>query len=169
MQPDDVVRMLNEIFDAFVPIIFENDGIVDKYVGDSVLAVFGSPEKDENQCEKAVRTALEMQKAVRKLSEGRKVRRLLVFDVGISIHTGEVIHGFIGSSERLEYTVIGDTVNRASRYCAGAGPGEIIISQSVYERIYHLVKVKPKTNRTKHPDVEPDLHAYIVTGLKDKT
>ncbi len=167
MHPDDVVRMLNEMFDAFVPIIFENNGIVDKYVGDAVLAVFGSPEKDENQCEKAVRAALEMQKAVRKLSEGRKVRRLPVFTVGISVHTGEVIHGFIGSSERLEYTVIGDTVNSAARHCDGAGSGEVIISKSVYERIYHLVKVQPKTIRTKHPDIEPDLHAYIVTDLKD--
>lgn len=169
MHPDDVVRMLNEMFDAFVPIIFENDGIVDKYVGDAVLAVFGSPEKDEHQCEKAVRAALEMQKAVHKLSEGRKVRRLPVFTVGISVHTGEVIHGFIGSSEKLEYTVIGDTVNSASRHCDGADPGEVIISKSVYERIYHLVKVHPKIIRTKHPDTEPDLHAYIVTGLKDES
>jgi len=168
MEPDDVVRMLNEMFDAFVPIIFEHDGVVDKYIGDSVLAVFGSPEKDDDQCEKAVRAALEMQQAVHKLGEGRRVRRLPVFDVGISVHTGEVIHGFIGSAERMEYTVIGDTVNRASRYCDGAAAGEVIISKTVYERVYHLVNVQPKVIRTKHPEIEPDLKAFVVEGLKRK-
>ncbi len=166
MEPDEVVRMLNEMFDAFVPIVFEHDGVVDKYVGDSVLAVFGSPEKDDKQCEKAVKAALEMQRAVRKLGEGRKVRRLPVFDVGISVHTGAVIHGFIGSAERLEYTVIGDTVNRASRYCDGAAAGEVVISQTVYERVYHLVNVQPKVIRTKHPEIEPDLKAFVVKDLK---
>ena len=169
MEPDEVVRMLNEMFDAFVPIVFEYDGIVDKYVGDSVLAVFGSPEKDDDQCEKAVKAALEMQRAVRKLGEGRKVRRLPVFDVGISVHTGAVIHGFIGSTERLEYTVIGDTVNRASRHCDGAAAGEVVISQTVYERVYHLVNVQPKVIKTKHPEIEPDLKAFVVKGLKKKT
>jgi len=166
MEPDDVVRMLNEMFDAFVPIIFDYDGVVDKYVGDSVLAIFGSPEKDDRQCEKAVQAALEMQQAVLKLGEGRRVRRLPVFEVGISIHTGAAIHGFIGSTERMEYTVIGDTVNRASRYCDGAAAGEVVISKTVYERVYHLVKVEPKMIRTKHPDIEPDLEAFIVKGLK---
>ncbi len=168
MEPDDVVRMLNEMFDAFVPIIFDYDGVVDKYVGDSVLAVFGSPEKDDRQCEKAVQAALEMQQAVHKLGEGRRVRRLPVFEVGISVHTGAVIHGFIGSSERMEYTVIGDTVNRASRYCDGAAAGEVVISKTTYERVYQLVNVEPKIIRTKHPDIEPDLEAFIVKGLKKK-
>jgi len=169
MEPDEVVRMLNEMFDAFVPIVFEFDGIVDKYVGDSVLAVFGSPEKDDDQCEKAVKAALEMQRAIRMLGEGRKVRRLPVFDVGISVHTGAVIHGFIGSTERLEYTVIGDTVNSAARHCDGAAAGEIVISQTVYERVYHLVNVQPKLIKTKHPEIEPDLKAFVVKGLKKKT
>lgn len=166
MEPDDVVRMLNEMFDAFVPIIFEYNGVVDKYVGDSVLAVFGSPEPDDHQWQKAVRAAVEMQDAIAKLGEGRRVRRLPVFQVGIGIHTGEVIHGFIGSSKRMEYTVIGDTVNIAARYCDGAGPGEVLISKSAYERVYNLVNVKPRSILTKHPDTEPVLEGFVVEGLK---
>jgi len=166
LEPDNVVRMLNEMFDAFVPIISEHDGIVDKYVGDSVLAVFGSPEPDSQQWEKAVQAALKMQQAMRMIGEGSKVRRMPVFQVGIGIHSGKVIHGFIGSSERIEFTVIGDAVNRAARYCDGAGPGEIVISETVYERVYSLVDVQPKTVKTKHPDVEPDLEAYLVERLK---
>jgi adenylate cyclase len=168
MEPNEIVRSINEMFDAFVPIITEMDGVVDKYVGDSVLAIFGSPEQDPRQWEKAVKAAIKMQEAMRMLGEGRKVRRLPVFRVGIGIHTGEVIHGFIGSSERIEFTVIGDTVNRAARFCDGAGPDEIIISKKVYERVYHLVSVHPKTIVTKHPDREPEMDAYLVEGLKEE-
>ncbi|MEW6672884.1 MAG: adenylate/guanylate cyclase domain-containing protein [Thermodesulfobacteriota bacterium] len=166
MDPDDVVRMLNEMFDAFVPIIFEYNGVIDKYVGDSVLAVFGSPDPDERQWEKAVRAAMEMQLSMEKLGEGRKVRRLPIFQVGISIHSGAVIHGFVGSAKRMEYTVIGDAVNLSARLCDGAEPGEIIISKSVYERIYQIVEVEPKMIRTKHPDLEPDLEAYVIKKLR---
>jgi class 3 adenylate cyclase/pSer/pThr/pTyr-binding forkhead associated (FHA) protein len=167
MEPDAVVRMINEMFDALVPIIFEYDGVVDKFVGDSVLAVFGSPLPDDHQWEKAVRAALEMQKAVHMLGEGRRVRRLPVFEVGISIHSGEVIHGFIGSRQRTEYTIIGDAVNKASRYNDGAGSGEIVISEPVFEQVYSFVDVVPKIIRTKHSDIEPDLKAYLVKGLRE--
>lgn len=166
MDPGETVRALNEMFDAFVPIITEFDGVVDKYVGDSVLAVFGSPEYDPDQWEKAVNASIKMQQAMRMIGEGRKARRLPIFQVGVGIHSGEVIHGFIGSAERIEFTVIGDTVNRAARFCDGAGPGEVVISKSVYEHVYNLVNVTPKTVVTKHPDREPDLKAYIVKGIK---
>jgi|GEM_PF-436230 len=167
MDPDAIVRMINEMFDALVPIVFEFDGVVDKFVGDSVLAVFGSPEPDDQQWEKAVRAALEMQNAIRMLGEGRRARRLPVFEIGISIHSGAVIHGFIGSQQRTEYTVIGDAVNKASRFCDGAGPGEIVISEPVFEQVFGFVDVVPKSIKTKHADVEPNLKAYVVKGIRD--
>ena len=167
MDPDAVVRMINEMFDALVPIVFEFDGVVDKFVGDSVLAVFGSPEPDDQQWEKAVRAALEMQNAIRMLGEGRRARRLPVFDIGISVHSGAVIHGFIGSQQRTEYTIIGDAVNKASRFCDGAGPGEILISEPVFEQVFDFVDVVPKAIKTKHADIEPDLKAYVVKGIRD--
>ncbi|HJX33981.1 MAG TPA: adenylate/guanylate cyclase domain-containing protein, partial [Desulfatiglandales bacterium] len=168
MEPNEVVHAINEMFDAFVPIISDLDGVVDKYVGDSVLAIFGSPENDPHQWEKAVQAAVRMQDAMHMLGEGRKVRRLPLFEVGIGIHTGKVIHGFIGSSERIEFTVIGDTVNRAARFCDGAGPGQIVISKKVFERVYNIVEVDPVTIVTKHPDKEPDLQAYLIKRLRGK-
>ena len=168
MEPNDLVYAINEMFDAFVPIISDLDGVVDKYVGDSVLAVFGSPENDPDQWEKAVRAAIKMQEAMRMLGEGRKIRRLPVFKVGIGIHTGKVIHGFIGSSERIEFTVIGDTVNRAARFCDGAGPEQTVISKKVFERVYNIVEVDPVTVVSKHPDKEPDLQAFLVKRLRGK-
>jgi len=168
MEPNDLVYAINEMFDAFVPIISDLDGVVDKYVGDSVLAVFGSPENDPHQWENAVRAAVRMQEAMSMLGEGRKIRRLPVFKVGIGIHTGKVIHGFIGSSERIEFTVIGDTVNRAARFCDGAGPEQIVISKKVFERVYNIVEVDPVTVVSKHPDKEPDLQAFLVKRLRGK-
>ena len=66
----------------------------------------------------------------------------------------------------MEYTVIGDTVNLASRYCAGAGPGEVVISPAVYEQARHLVEATSKIIKTKYRDPEPELEAYVITGLK---
>ncbi|HEX9918103.1 MAG TPA: adenylate/guanylate cyclase domain-containing protein, partial [Pyrinomonadaceae bacterium] len=148
MEPDDVVMMLNEMFGAFVPIVFKYDGTVDKYVGDALLAVFGSPEPDDRQAEKAVRAALEMQDAARAIAKMRQGRGQPVCRVGIGINSGEALHGFIGTPEQMEYTVIGDVVNRASRFCDGAGGGEVVISKGVYEHVFHSVEVKPKAITT---------------------
>jgi adenylate cyclase len=163
LEPGDVVQMLNDMFGACIPIIFSYDGTVDKYVGDAILAVFGSPEPDDEQWAKAVSAGLAMQQAIGELGDTWRRRGLPVGEVGIGIHSGGVVHGFIGSPERMEYTVIGDTVNRAARYCDGAGRGEVVISNAVLEHVFARVEVVPKTIKTKHPETEPDLEAYVVT------
>lgn len=170
MDPSRVMEMLNELFGICIPIIFKFNGTVDKYIGDGFLAVFGSPDPDPEgvQWENAVRAALDIQGAVRKL--GREWERLghPAYRIGIGIHTGAVLQGFIGSDEQMEYTVIGDTVNRASRYCDGAGPGEVIISSAVYDRVSSMIEISAKTIKSKHPDTEEDLAAYIVKGFTTK-
>ncbi len=167
--PNDILQLINDMFHDLVPIISKKyDGTVDKYVGDAILAVFGSPQPDENQCEKAVRAALEMQKAMERLAERWQSRNMPVLEIGIGIHTGEVVHGFVGAHEHKQYTVIGDTVNKASRYCDGAGRGEVLISPAVYQQVDRRVSVKRelKILKSKHPDTEPDLEAYPVIGLR---
>ena len=165
MEPHEVVQMLNELFSVCIPIIFEYNGTVDKYVGDAILAVFGSPEPDEQQWEHAVQAALEMQQAINQLGQARATQGLPFCQVGIGIHTGAVLHGFIGSEERMEYTIIGDAVNRTSRYCDGAGPGEIIISEAVFARLAGRIEAEPCQIRTKHVETEGLLNAYRLTGL----
>jgi adenylate cyclase len=166
MEPNELVEMLNELFGVCIPIIFEYNGTIDKYVGDAILAVFGSPDPDDHQWENAVWAAIKMQAAIDELGEDRQGRGLPVCQVGIGIHTGAVLHGFIGSEEHMEFTIIGDAVNRASRYCDGADSGEIIISQDVYEHVSGLVEVVPKIIKSKHPDTESDLEAHVVKGIR---
>ncbi len=160
------VQMLNDMFHDLTPIVLKFEGTVDKYIGDAILAVFGCPEPDEQQWEHAVRAALEMQAAVKRLGTGRWKGRP-AFRIGIGIHTGPVIHGFIGAAERMEYTVIGDTINGASRYCDAAASEEILISPSTFAHLHHCVEVDlpPRMIDTKH---EGKMKAYLVRGRKGK-
>jgi adenylate cyclase len=166
MEPDEVVHMLNDMFHDLTPIVLQHGGTVDKYVGDAMLAVFGSPDPDERQWEHAVLAALEMQAAIRHLAEGRWLGKP-VFRIGVGIHTGPVIHGFIGAPERMEYTVIGSTINTASRYCSAAGPDEILISPAAFSRLHRDLEVEhpPRDIETKH---EGTLKAYLVRAWKGK-
>jgi adenylate cyclase len=153
----DVVRMLNELFSRFIPIVFQYDGTVDKYIGDAVLAVFGSPDPDDGQWLKAVQAAVAMQAAAAELGNMR---------VGIGVHSGEGLHGFIGSEQFMEYTVMGSTVNLAARFCDAAAPGEVLISQQVYERVFSNVRVEARKIQTKHADTEGELVGYSVVGWR---
>ncbi len=131
LDPQDVVNILNLFFDIQTEIIRDNKGDIDKYVGDEIVAVF----EGENMGGLAVRAAIEIQKKLKTLNEIRRADGRLVVEVGIGIHIGEVIMGSIGSSERKDYTVIGDSVNLSSRLCSAAGKGEIIVSKEVFERL----------------------------------
>jgi len=162
METDDVVDLLNDYFPALVEVVFRFDGTVDKFVGDGILAVFGSPEPDEQQHEHAVRAALAMQEAMRAKNAARAERGLATCQIGIGVHSGDVLHGFIGAAERMEFTVIGDAVNRAARYCDGAVGGEVLISPDVHQRVWRLVEAEPVSVATKH---EGSLAAYRVARL----
>ena len=165
LEPEEVVRMLNDMFHELTPIILRHNGTVDKYIGDAVLAVFGCPEPDERQDENAIRAALEMQQAIGRL-ETERWRGKTPFKVGIALHTGPAIHGFIGAPERMEYTVVGNTINIASRYCDAAPPGAILISPTIYQRMHYCLEVEhpPIDIETKH---EGMMKAYVVRGWKE--
>lgn len=143
MEPDALIRLLNEYFSEMSSIILKHDGIIDKYIGDAILAVFGSPLEDPDHTLKALLAALEMQAALeawnrRRVSKGEQEIRM-----GIGIHCGEVVHGNLGSEERVDFTVIGDTVNTAARLVAAARPGEIWVSDAVRERMRDWFEFEP--------------------------
>jgi adenylate cyclase len=130
--PDELITILNEYFTEMARIIFEQQGSLDKYIGDAIVAVFGSLVEVENPAEHAVNAAIQMMELMPQLNK-RWSERFDGFsmDIGIGINTGEVFLGNIGSPERMEFTVIGDTVNVASRFSDLAGPGEILITREV--------------------------------------
>jgi adenylate cyclase len=163
MEAEEVVEMLNAYFPALVEPIFRNDGSIDKFVGDAILAVFGSPEADARQHEKAVRAAIGMQEAMDEMNRMRQTRGEPTCGIGVGVHSGEVLHGFIGTAERMEFTVIGDAVNVASRYCSAAAAGEVLISSEVFRVVWKLIHAEARTISTKH---EGPLEAYCVTGLR---
>ena len=113
--PEQVAEMLNEYFQAMTDVIYQHDGTVDKYIGDAIMALFGLPVPSADHAQRAVRTALAMREALGELQQQRQVNGLPVFDIGIGIHTGEMVVGNIGALQRQDFTVIGDTVNLASR------------------------------------------------------
>jgi adenylate cyclase len=150
MEPDDVVEMLNHYFAALVEAIFRCEGTVDKFIGDAILAVFGSPDADPDQQRHALHAAVAMQEGVQKVNAERKARNLPTCEIGIGVHSGEVLHGFVGTQERLEFTVVGDAVNRASRFCAAAGANEIIVSSEFLKHVWREVEVEARDVPTKH-------------------
>ena len=156
MDAHDVVEMLNDYLQPVVDIIHRHDGTLDKFIGDAALAVFGSPEPSPQQHYEAVWAALEIQEAMRATSELRTKRGDITCELRVGVHCGEVFHGFIGTVDRLEFTVIGDPVNRACRYCDAAGAGQIILSADLYQRVYGAVQAEKITVSSK----EGELPAY---------
>lgn len=136
--PENLVEKLNEYFEIATRVILKHGGYVDKFIGDAVLGVFGVPVISEDHTEQCIRAALDMQKEFVKASK-KNGNRLLSL-VGIGIKSGIVVAGNIGSQSKMEYTVIGDSVNIASKLNAFAMPGEIIVDRSVLSRMENRLK-----------------------------
>jgi adenylate cyclase len=115
MQPADIAAHLNEYFDAMTLAIFKHRGMINDFVGDAVMAVFGAPVPDPEHAWNAVQSAIDMDRALTELNEKWKKAGLVELRMGIGIHTGRVFAGNVGGRDRMKYTVIGDPVNVASR------------------------------------------------------
>jgi adenylate cyclase len=163
MEPIEVVEMLNDYYNRLLPIVFAHGGTVDKYVDGAIVAVFGSPNSDPKQHENAVRSAMDMQEAMRTLNQRRAAQGKTTCEIGIGVDLGEVVHGFIGVLDRMEYTVIGDAVNCAARYCDEACGGEILISPQVYQQVWEIAESSPVNVKTEH---EGNLPGFYIKSVK---
>ncbi len=169
LQPEQVVEMLNEYMTRMVSVIRKNGGIVDKYVGDAIMALWGVPLDNPDACFNAVSACIEMRVELAKLNESRIGRGLPPLRIGMGLNCGQVIAGNIGSDEKMEYTVIGDSVNLASRIESMTKEfgTDLLIAKTVRDKVTDRfvfeacseIKVKGKTNA---------IEAFKVLGyLKD--
>jgi len=135
MPPDKVSELLNEYFGYIAEIVHMYHGHIDKYIGDCVMAVFGAPGQDDLHAQHAVECAVLIQDMVAVLNEKRKSLGLTELMFHIGVNSGSMLAGNIGSSERMDYTVMGRAVNIASRLSGAALPGGVLISDTTYEAI----------------------------------
>ena len=169
MMPKELVQMLREYFSLMVDAVFSQQGTVDKFIGDCIMAIFGAPTPQADHAERAARTALAMRDAVEAFNETRLQDGLEPIQIGVGINTGNVVVGNIGSEQRLEYTAIGDAVNLASRLeginkqygtCIIISESSALqLSDAVILRELDEVRVKGKREPVK---------IYEVMGIRDE-
>ncbi len=142
-KPEDLVRLLNLYLDRMSEVIHTHEGTIDDFIGDAILAIFGAPEKHDDDPARAVACALAMQKALYEFNRENAEEGIPPFEMGVGIETGEVIMGNIGSETRMKYSVIGTTVNIASRLESQTTGGQVVIGESTYRLVKHLVDTDP--------------------------
>jgi len=168
MEAEQVVEMLNEYMTAMVAEIQSHHGVVDKYVGDAIMAVWGVPVAKTGDAWNAVSACLAMREKLSTFNEGRLAVGKKPIKIGMGMHSGELIAGNIGSTEKMEYTVIGDTVNTASRIesLTKEFGTDLLISEEVFNQVKEKIIVEPVTAHVKGK--AKGLTAYKVKGYYDQ-
>jgi adenylate cyclase len=141
MPPEVLVETLNQYLGVSAKAVLDHGGMLDKFLGDAVMGLFNWPESQEDHALRAVKAALKMVRDITMYHQHRETRSILSFKVGINV--GEAVVGNIGIPQRSDYTAIGDSVNLAKRLQEYAAPGQILLSQSAYERVKRLAEATP--------------------------
>lgn len=164
LQPIELVQLLNEHFTHMADIVFKFRGTLDKFMGDELMAVFGAPISEADDALRAVQCALAMQECNASLNAARANAGKITIHMGIGIETGEVIAGYIGSPRRMEFTVVGDRVNTAKRFCDMAEGGKVVIGDEVHQEVRaHFVTSPFGTVTLRGKDIP--VRAHEVLGL----
>jgi len=165
LSPEEVVLLLNDFYTLMIETTFKHDGTLDKFMGDAVMAIFGAPIRHADHSERAVRTALARREGMVDLNERRRREGKEPIEIGIGVSAGEAVAGTVGTEDRMEYTVVGDSVNLGARLGANAGPAQILISQRTWEHVTDAVDARhlgPLRVKGKEEQVE----VYEVLGLR---
>ena len=140
MRPDDTASLLTEYFTEMVDCVFRHDGTLDKFMGDALMAHWGAPIGGDRDADNAVAAAIDMMQALDTLNATWRTTGRPELHIGIGLNYGEAFAGNIGSERRLEFTVIGDTVNTAYRLCSAADAGEILITEELRRALKESVE-----------------------------
>ena len=142
--PEKIVGLLNRYFSAMTDIIFAHGGTLDKYLGDGLMALFGAPTATPDDASNALNAAVAMQRRLLGINRELRDEGFPELGVGMGLHTGDVVVGYIGSDRRSEYTAIGDAVNTSSRLESNARGGEILISDATARAAHSRYKLHPR-------------------------
>lgn len=167
--PEQLVENLNEVFNEIVNVVFENNGTVDKFIGDCIMAYWGDPIASEDDAYMAVKTALEIKKRVKELQVTNAKENKIIFDVKIGINTGDALLGLSGSEKIMSYTAMGDAVNVASRLESNCSKvqRDILISKTTYEDAKSkIVALEAGTISVKGRDEQIEIYEPI--GLNEE-
>jgi adenylate cyclase len=134
LEPRQVVDLLNEYFPVMADIVFRHEGTLEKYIGDALMAVWGAPVAHPDDVDRAVRAAVEMQRALARLNARWRTQDRPELNIHVGLNTGRVAAGNIGSEQYLQYATIGDATNVATLVCSAARPGEILLTDATLER-----------------------------------
>ena len=148
MEPQEVIGLLNECMERLSDAVEREGGVVDKFVGDELMAVFGAPLSQGDDALRALRAALRMQEAMVELNGERASRGEGSIGLGVGLNTGVAVAGNMGSRNRLNYTVLGDVVNLGARLCSSAGPGEILATAATVAAAGNTVLARPLGERS---------------------
>jgi adenylate cyclase len=140
--PAAVVDMMNEYFEQMVEVVFKYEGTLDKFMGDGIMALWGAPVVHPDDALRSVCCALEQMDTLAKFNRRRVEEHEDALAIGIGIHTGPLVAGYIGSSKALSYTVIGDVANTSARVCGIASPGQILVSEATLAKLQNKVEVE---------------------------
>jgi len=168
--PQRTVNMLNYFFEVMGDIVFKNSGIVDKYFGDGFLAIFGAPVSSIHDSENAISAALEMQRGMESVNEYFSKEIETVIRMGISMHTGEVVVGNIGFDKKMDYTVIGDSVNTVFRIqdYTKSWPNSILISEKTCQSVTRFLLDVREIGTYNAGDASSALKIYELLGCRKR-
>ena len=173
MKAADVLQMLNEYFELMVEIAFKHEGTVDKFVGDEIMVLWGAPVSHNDDAIRAVRAAVDMQRALVEFNQVRESEGQRPIQIGIGLNTGELVAGYIGSTRTMSYSVIGDVVNTAARLCSAAKAGQVIVSEDTYAQLnseFECVQLDDVRAKGKSKPLKVyNVVGYKYNGENDKT
>lgn len=177
LSPEQVLSILNRYYERVVAIIDAHQGYLDKFIGDAVVVVFNGPIDQPDHAERAVRCAIEIQEVIHEMNRGGEFPEIGALKVGAGICSGPMVCGNVGSSQQMEYTVIGDTVNLAARFCGHAAAGEVWVNEgcagsldvealpyTALEAMLVKGKVEPVVPHRVWPRPSPDEPVGLRTG-----
>ena len=165
LSPEEVIKLLNDYFAVLLPIVDRNGGVLDKFIGDAMMIVFGTPVQKDDDSLRAVRTGVEMKAAVKELNEVRAKEGKETIILGIGINTGNIVAGNVGSEDRMEYTHLGDAVNVAARLEGLSRTGDVIVSEDTYNEVKDKVDAKKGTEKVSLKGKSVAVEIYRINRL----